>query len=115
MHRFVPAAGDAPTGSTEPSFEPPVGAWELAGSLGRYRDNVASYHRSGEIEVLLTDAGEIFEKVNDEWVLQADDSSLLAVLPLGDSWGVLSSGGLFRLGVVRPVVREPDEEEPAEQ
>ncbi|MFT6395622.1 MAG: hypothetical protein ACJAYU_000364, partial [Bradymonadia bacterium] len=55
------------------------------------------------------------EKVNDEWVLQADDSSLLAVLPLGDSWGVLSSGGLFRLGVVRPVVREPDEEEPAEQ
>lgn len=114
LHRFAPAAGEAPEGSIEPSFETPAGTWETAGSIGRYGDNVSSYHRTGETEVLLTNAGEVLERIDDQWVLQADDPSLLAVLPLGDSWGVLSPGGLFRLGVVRTVVRELEEEEMAE-
>ncbi len=114
MHRFVAAEGDAPAGSIEPSFDTPAGAWELVGSLGRYSDDVASYHRADGVEVLLTTAGEVFEKVDGDWVLQADDPTLLAVLPLEDSWAVLGPVGLFRLGVVRSVVRELEEEETAE-
>jgi hypothetical protein len=112
LHQFVPAEIASSEVLTEPAIETPVGSWQQSGSVGRYASRITSYHRRGEVEIFLTDSGELFEREGEDWVLQAESLSLLGVLPVADSWGVLTERGLFQLGSVRPVVREiePDAE-----
>lgn len=113
VHRFVPAQMPPGEPLVEPAFESPTGSWELVRTLGRRAGGLSSYEHTTAGEVLLTDAGELYERQEADWVLQAEGDDLIAVMPVGEAWGVLTPDGLFQLGTARAAIREvvPDEEE----
>lgn len=88
-----------------PSLELPVGTWAERESLGRFADAV-DYAAGGDSAALITESGELYERAGEGWELQGEIDDVLSLLAVDDGWAILTPRGLFRLGVVRPALRE---------
>jgi hypothetical protein len=101
--RFVAASHDTWSELIDPSLETPAGTWEATVPVGAAWREVA--HRLGDVGVMLLANGEVFERADDEWVLQAEGMDATGLLATPQGWSMVSEFGLLRLGDVPPARR----------